>query len=214
MLGATWGIASAADLSQYRNFRLGTDLTTVAKQAGVDASEVKLMHRRPALIQELVWRPQLLGPSAQEEAVKEVFFRFYQGDLYQIVVNYDRYETEGLTGGDLVERISATYGRPSATVVQTQDIPDGSSDHGETIANWQDAQVQLELIRFSYGPTYRLVSVLKRLDAPARAAIVEAGRLDDKEAPAREAQRVADDDETRRAMLEKARLANKEKFKP
>jgi len=83
LLGATAGIAPAGDLSQYRNFRLGTNLATVAKQAGVDASEVKVMHRRPALIQELVWRPRLLGPSAQEEAVNEVFFRFYQGDLYQ-----------------------------------------------------------------------------------------------------------------------------------
>jgi len=116
-------------------------------------------------------------------------------------VNCDRYETEGLTGGDLVDRISATYGTPS-------------SDRWETVAHWQDPQYQLELIRFSYGPTYRLVSSLKRLDAAARAAIVEAGRLDDKEAPARVAQRIADDDETRRAKLEKARLANKEKFRP
>ena len=54
-------LQSAGDLSKYRNFQLGTDLSTVAKQTGVNPSEAKVIHRRPALIQELEWRPQPLG---------------------------------------------------------------------------------------------------------------------------------------------------------
>lgn len=108
------GVMSAAtvagDLSKYRNFQLGTDLSIVAKQAGADPSQAKVIHRRPALIQELEWRPRPLGPSSQAEAANQVVFSFYDGELFQIAINYDRYEIEGLTADDLVEAISATYG--------------------------------------------------------------------------------------------------------
>ena len=33
--------------------------------------------------------------SSKPEAVKEVVFSFYDGELFRIVVDYDRYETEG-----------------------------------------------------------------------------------------------------------------------
>ena len=46
----------------------------------------------------------------KREPAKQVVFSFYDGELFRIVVNYDRYETEGLTADDLVDAISATYG--------------------------------------------------------------------------------------------------------
>ena len=70
------------------------------------------------------------------------------------------------------------------------------------------------LIRSSYGPSFKLVGVLKRLEAPAQAAILEAKRLDDQEAPQRDAARIASEEEAARAKLEKARLVNKPKFRP
>ena len=54
-------VALAGDLSKYREFQLGTDLPTVAKQVGASPSQAKVIHRRPVLIQELEWRPQPLG---------------------------------------------------------------------------------------------------------------------------------------------------------
>jgi hypothetical protein len=60
--------AWAGDLSTYRNFQLGTDLATVAKQAGEDPSQANVIHRRPALIQELEWRPQS-GSTSQADPV-------------------------------------------------------------------------------------------------------------------------------------------------
>src|SRR5712692_3960831 len=109
-----FGVMSAAtlvaDLSQYRGFRFGADLSTVAEHAGANPSQAKVIHRRPALIQELAWRPQPLGSSSQTESAKEVVFSFYDGELFRIVVDYDRYETEGLTADDFVDAISATYG--------------------------------------------------------------------------------------------------------
>jgi hypothetical protein len=72
LLGVVWAATSAKDLSKYRNFQLGADLATIAKQVRVSPSQAKAIQRRPALIQELVWRPQPLGPSSQAESANEV----------------------------------------------------------------------------------------------------------------------------------------------
>ena len=82
----------------------------MAKQAGENPSQAKVIYSRPALMQELEWRPASFGPSSQTRSVKNVVLSFYDGKLYRVVVNYDRYETEGMTPDDVVEAISATYG--------------------------------------------------------------------------------------------------------
>jgi hypothetical protein len=211
MLSAT---AVAADLSKYRNFLLGADLPTVAKQIGVLPSAAKAIHRRPALIQELEWWPQPLGPSTETESAQNLVFSFYNGELFQIAVNYDHYKTEGLTTNDFVEALSAIYGvaeKPTAPG-NTEQGEFGAQD--EIVARWQDSQYSFDLIRSSYGPTFRLVGVLKTLQSRVEAAITESKRLDDQEAPQRDAARIADEKETERAKLEKARLENKPNFRP
>jgi hypothetical protein len=205
---------SFTDLSKYRNFQFGTDLSTVAKQAGTNASQAKVIHRRPALIQEVEWRPQPLGASSQPEAAKDVVFSFYDGDLFRIVVNYDRYETEGLTVDDFVDAISATYGPAAKSSAPANVAPGDYGDQEEVLAQWQDSQYRFDLIRSSYGPTFRLVGVMKRLEAPAQAATLEAKRLDDQEAPQRDAARIASEQGVAKALLTKARLLNKPKFRP
>jgi hypothetical protein len=214
VLGVMSTTTLAKDLSKYRNFQLGTDLPTLAKQVGASPSQAKAIQRRPALMQELEWRPQPLGSSSQTESAQEVVFSFYDGELFRIVISYDRYEIEGMTADDLIEALSATYGIaekpiPPANVVKGQYV-----DQEEIVARWQDSQYCFDLIRSSYGPNFRLVGVLKRLQAPAQAAITEAKRLDDQEAPQRDAARIADERETERAKLEKSRLVNKAKFRP
>jgi hypothetical protein len=204
----------AGDLSKYRDFQLGTDLLTVAKKTGMNLSEAKVIHRRPALIQELQWYPQPLGPSSGSEPAKDVFFSFHNGELSQITINYDRHATEGLTAEDLVEALSATYGiatKPTALAMATQGR---YGDQEEVLAQWEDPQYRFDLIRSSYGPSFRLIGVLKRLEAPAQAAIREAKRLDDQEAPERDAARRASEVEAAKAVLEKARLVNKPNFRP
>ncbi len=101
---------SAQDLSTYREFQLGTSLVTVARQAGV-AAEPRVLHQRPALIEELMWQPPpVRGASPQADSVKKVLFSFYNGQLFRMVVSYDRDRTEGLTAEDMVAAISETYG--------------------------------------------------------------------------------------------------------
>ena len=200
------------DLSKYRGFQFGTDLATVAKQAGANPSLAKTIYGRPALIQELDWRPSALGSFSTEPA-RDLVFSFYNGELFRIVINYDRHDTEGLTPGDLVEAISPTYGIATRPVTPTQVEPGRYGDEQEIIARWEDSQYSFDLIRSSYGPSFRLVGVLKRLIAPAEAAILEAKRLDDQEAPQRDAARIVNEEDAAKAKLEKARVANKPKFR-
>jgi len=210
--GAMPAAALAGDLSKYRNFELGSDLATVAKRAAVDTSEAKVIHSRPALIQDLEWRPQPLGASSQTETVQEVVFSFYGGKLFRIKVDYDRYQTEGLTVDDLVDAISATYGPATKPTAPANMAPGTYGDQEEIVAQWQDSQYRFDLIRLSYGPTFRLVGVMKKLEAYTQAATLEAKRLDDQEAPQRDAARIASEEEAAKTKLEKARLVNKPKF--
>src|ERR1700674_4411699 len=49
---------AAADFSSYRGFQFGMNLSAAAKQAGTKLSEVRLVHQRPAVIQEMDWWPR------------------------------------------------------------------------------------------------------------------------------------------------------------
>jgi hypothetical protein len=214
MVGAMSAAPSPGDLSKYRNFEFGSDLTTVAKQAASDPSQAKVIHSRPALIQELKWRPQPLGVSSRAESAQEVLFSFYDGQLFRIQVDYDRYQTAGLTVDDFVDSLSATYGPAAKVAAQAKVAPGAYDDQEEIVAQWQDSQYRFDLIRLSYGPTFRLVGVMNRLETPAEAANLEARRLDDLEAPQRDAARLASEQEAAKAKLEKSRLVNKPKFRP
>ncbi len=205
--------APAPDLSAYRGFSLGATLPEVAKRAHLDPAQAKAVHTRPALIQELEWLPRRADPATRAEAVKSVFFRFYNGELFQIVVNYDSYETEGLTAEDVIDAISATYG-PSRPVTASAETYVPYSIDGETLARWEDAQYRLDLIRFSYGPSFRLVSSARKSEQLARDASTEAARLDEREAPQREVERLAAEESLKRTKSDKARSANRPRFRP
>lgn len=85
---------------------------------------------------------------------------------------------------------------------------------GLLLARWQGPEQCFDLIRLSYGRAFRLAGVLKRLEAPAQANILEAQRLDDQEAPRRDAERIVREKQAEQDKLEKARLLNKPRFRP
>src|SRR2546427_11222097 len=88
----------AQDLSKYRHFALGMSLTRVLERTDQRIADVKLIHGRPGLIQELTWwPPNLPGPSFRSDTVEQMLFSFQNGVLYKISVTYDRTSTEGLT---------------------------------------------------------------------------------------------------------------------
>src|SRR3989442_1097129 len=103
----------AQDLSKYRHFTLGMSLTKVLERTGQKMTDVKLIHGRPALVQEVNWwPPNLPGTSYQSDTVEQILFSFYNGELYKISVTYDQTSTEGLTEEDMVKSISAKSGPP------------------------------------------------------------------------------------------------------
>ena len=205
------------DFSRYREFQLGANLLAVANQAGLKASDARVIHQRPALIQELQWRPlRALGAPPQADPVKEILFSFYNGELFRMVIGYDQYRTEGLTDEDMIEAISTQYGaaaRPATTVVLFSSFQ-VFNDHEKVIARWEDAQYSFDLFRSSYQPSFGILVRSKQLDALAQSAIAEAIRLDEQEAPQREIERQRKQDEEARVEQEKARVINKAAFRP
>jgi len=204
------------DLSRYRSFQFGETLPAVAKQAGLDVSQAKVIHARPALLQELEW-PIWLASSfdSPQDPVRTILFSFYNGELFRILVSYDRDDTKGLTTEDIIEAISAQYG--TATEPANVEIVFSSTqvynDSEAIIARWEDSQYSFDLYRSSYQPTFGMIAFSKGLDALARTATAEAIRLDAVEAPQREIQRQNQEDEKNRESLEKARQVNKSKFR-
>ena len=200
----------AADLSSYRTFQLGMDLSAAEKQGAPAPPEVKTIHLRPALIQDLEWRPR---GSAEWDPLKDVLLSFYNGKLFRIVANYDRYKTEGMTDQDMIEAISATYGlaaRPAAEIL----FPSALSEKVKVIARWEDSEFSLNLVLSPYQPSFALVSFSKQLDTLAQAAAAEAIRLDAQEAPQRDAAQKRRQADEASAAQEKARMANKPGFRP
>ena len=208
-------LGSAADFAIYRGFQLGGSLATAAKQAETRISEAKTIHQRPALIQELEWRPPYTyaSPSRATDPVRDVLLRFYNGDLFQMVVTYNRQDVEGLTEADMVNSISAIYGVATKPKVE---IP-YRSNYGEAapvLARWEDPEYSYNLVRTGDGASFVLLLGAKRLDALAQAAMREAIRLDTLEAPQRAIEQERDQEAQNRLLLEKARTVNLPNFRP
>lgn len=212
LMGST---VCAADFARYRGFVIGEDLATAAKQAGKEALDARVLHKRPVMIHELEWQlrtPQLTDPG-KADPVRGGVLCFLDGKLYRIVVPYDRYRIEGMTTDDLIDAISATYGRAERPETEIA----FHSNYGEAakvLARWQDAQYAYDLVRTGDRSSFALVLYSKPQDALAQSAIAEAARLDVLDAPQRaqevERKRLSDE----QMALEKARVANRPNFRP
>ena len=200
------------DLSKYRHFTLGMSLTRVLERTDQKMADVKDIHSRPALIQELTWwPPNLPGTSFRSDTVEQILFSFYNIELYKICVTYDRTSTEGLTAEDMVKSISAKYG--PATSVK----PEGDSATNERydmkqkpVATWEDSQYSFNLVRSSSSGSFALVIYSKRLNAEAEVALAEAVKLEKEEEPQREAER----QKKQTGDLEATRQKNQKSFRP
>jgi hypothetical protein len=117
----------------------------------------------------------------------------------------------------MIEAISGTYGPPPADVSRVG-VRVGSQLEGESgsrLARWGDAGHDVALYQTSsYGPEFRLVVTDARLEDLARKAETEATRLDAQDAPRREIARQKKERDDSRAAAEKARVENKEVFRP
>jgi hypothetical protein len=202
----------AQDLSKYRHFTLGMNLTNLLEHTGQKMTDVKTIHIRPALIQELTWwPPNVPGTTLRPDSVEQILFSFYNGELFKISVTYDRTSTEGLTEADMVKAISAKYGPATIAAPEIESAINERYDAREKpVASWEDSQYSSSLVRFSFNDVLGLVVFSKRTNAQAELAIAEAEKLDEQDSPKREAQRQkkqVDD-------LEVARQKNQKSFRP
>src|SRR5437773_3331847 len=206
-------------LAQYREFALRSDVTTISKLTGVPTSELKTIHERPAILQDLQWRPSRWNASssvASTDPVDKIGFSFYDDQLFRIVVDYGHERTAGMTEADMTEAISAIYGAPVRRLPGTIRIASQlEAESGSPVARWGDGEYAVVLFRTSsYGDAFRLIMTVPALDDLARKAELRALRLDDQEAPRREIARQKKEKEDLRIATEKARTTNKASFKP
>jgi hypothetical protein len=205
--------------ARYRDFELKTDLASVSALTGVAASAARLIHQRPALLQELGWRPSQWSNGSTQmstDPVEHILFAFYGDQLFRIVVDYGYRRTEGMTDADMIAAITEVYGVPrSNTPDATRAVSRLETESGSRIATWGDAEHALVLYRrSSYLETFRLIVTERAIEEFAATAAIEAARIDEQEAPAREVARQQKAVDDSRAAADRARTVNKETFRP
>jgi len=200
------------DLSKYRHFTLGMSMTRVLERTDQKMADVKVIHGRPALVQELNWwPPNLPGTSFQSDTVEQILFSFYNGELYKISVTYDRTSTEGLTAEDMVKSISAKYGPATSVKPEVDSATNERYDMKQKpVATWEDSKYSFNLVRSSFSGSFELVIYSKRLNAEAEVALAEAVKLEKQEEPQREAER----QKKQIGDLEATRQKNQKSFHP
>jgi len=202
----------AQDLSKYRHFTLGMSLTRVLERTEQKMADVKVIHGRSALMQELTWWPPTLpGISFQADTVEQILLSFYNGELYKISVTYNSTSTEGLTEEDMVKSISAKYGPATYVALAIDFATNDRYDVSQMpVASWEDAQYSFNLVRSSFSDHLGLIIYSKRVNAAAELATVEAVKLEEQEGPQREAER----QKKQMDDLEVARQKNRKIFRP
>ena len=205
--------------ARYRDFELGMNVAGVSALTGVAATEVKTIHQRPAVQQDLQWRlSQWIADSsaASTDPVEQIVFSFFNDRLFRIVVDYEHNRTEGMTDADMTEAISAVYGSPVTRTIGPARIASRiEAESGSSVSRWGGAGYTVALYRTSsYRGAFRLIVTEPALDSLARKATIESARLDDLEAPRREVARLKKEQDDNRSAAEKARVANKKVFRP
>jgi hypothetical protein len=205
-------IVRGQDFSKYRDFSLGMSLPELLSQVELRPLQTKLIQKHPAVIQELTcWPSGSSDYSRQTDSVWQIFFSFYNGELFRILVTYDQDATHGLTAEDVVQAVSTKYGTPARPVGEisfpTNELYRSTE---KIIARWEDSQYSINLVRSRFLNSFALFMFSKQLDEQAEAAIAKSIKLEGQEVPQKEIDRQkkeADD-------LEAARQKNRKTFRP
>jgi hypothetical protein len=212
--------ADAQERPAYRDFTLGSPLARVLDQVHATTSDVTLVHQRPALIQDLRWRPPYVplgGAAPPKDAVQQMVFSFCNDQLFRITIEYDRTQTDGMTDADMVAALSERYGLQltASRALNTSTVASQAVGEWSTpIAQWSEGDAVVVLLRRAFTSGFQVVVSSAKLEGLALSAVAESVRLDRSEAPAREIARQKIDAEATRLIQEKARSENKAAFRP
>src|ERR1700752_5178979 len=128
-----------------------------------------MIHQRAPVFQDLEWKPPhwIAGSTAAStDPVEHVLFSFYDDQLFRVVVDYGQERTEGMTGPDMIEAISAVYGTPLPRTSRGAGIPASRTEmeSGAPMARWGDPEHAVTLFQTSaYRGSFRLVVTDTRL---------------------------------------------------
>lgn len=211
---AVW-TASAAELSRYREFELGSSVAAVTAVTLSAERDLKILHSRPALLQEVTWQPRYMtgAPVADRKSIGEMVFSFVDDRLFKMTVVYERGQTTGLTNADMIAALTELYGAPTGQAAPPRAAAD-ALDAAAVIAEWRREDTHMSLRRGRYNESFSLVITSVSLDAIARKAKASALVMDVREAPAREAALSKKRADEQRQVEEQTRTANKKVFTP
>ncbi len=206
----TASLLHGQDLSKYRDFSLGMSLPELSSQVDLRPLQTKLIQKHPAVIQELTcWPGGSSDYSRQTDSVWQIFFSFYNGELFRILVTYDQDATHGLTAEDMVQAISTKYGTPTGPAGEisfpTNELYRSTE---KVIARWEDSQYSINLARSRFLNSFALFMFSKRPDAQVEAALAKSIKLEGQEEREMDRQKKETDD------LEAARQKNRKIFRP
>ena len=201
-----------AQWSRYRAVTLGDAVATVVERLAIEEPTIKVLYERPSLVQELTWRPHrfISGVSVTPDPLGELVLTFMDGKLVRMTATYDRDRTEGLSDGDFLELLGATYGLARIPARATGAV---RYEPRRTVGNWGDEDAMVRLWSEDH-PRRVGLTITSPGDVALQTAIANGIILDREAAPARELARQAAAAAVVKEREEKTRLANKANFKP
>jgi hypothetical protein len=207
--------ATAAELSRYREFDLGSSVAAVTAVTRTADRDLKTVHTRPALLQDIAWQPRYTtgAPVADRNSINEIVFSFVDDRLFRMTVAYDRSRTTGLTNADMIAALTELYGAPTSPSVPPRANAD-AVDGVAVLAEWRHADVHVAVRRSRYTESFSLVITSLPLEAIAGKARATALTMDAREAPAREAALAKKRADDQRQAEEQTRTTNKKAFRP
>ena len=221
LLCASVSASSPVVLSRYRAVSLGDSVQTVVERLQITASDVKVLHDRPALVQELTWRtrPFVSGVTVAADPLAEMVLTFHRGHLARIVATYDRERTIGLTDADLEELLSEVYGvallrSNTGQVASSAPSSLSSLTPRRTVSMWADDDTTVTLWREEYPARVGLLISAVAAVRDLQQAIADGARLAAAEAPQRDREKQAAAAAALKDRDAQIRLENKSKFKP
>jgi hypothetical protein len=206
---------SADDFSRYREFTLGSSVAEVTSVTRTAERDLKTVHSRPALVQQVTWQPRYMtgAPVADRGSINEMVFSFVDDRLFHIAVSYERSRTTGMTNADMIAALTERYGAPVAPSARPRATLE-ALDTTPVIAEWRQEDAHVALKRSLYNDSFSLAITSVSLDDLARKARASAVAMDAREAPEREAALAKKQADERKQADEKARTTNKELFLP
>jgi hypothetical protein len=213
VLVLTSQLVSAQDPLRYRAYTLDSSVDAVLAASAARVADVRVLHERPAMIQELDWRaPYTHAANEPLDPVRSIIFSFCDNALYQLLVSYDSARTDGLSNGDIIAALTDAYGAPILGSARNRPL-DMASDT-VVLAQWDRAGSSLTLLRRVYSSEFQLMLTAKALSTRARGAIREAARLETADAPRRELEQRKQEAAAAGAARDKIRTTNKAAFRP